>query len=63
MVANEITHKIWARVVDVAMKLARLIKQRVGGDGTPLKSSLVQEGIEDIFALISLVEIAIHGLT
>jgi hypothetical protein len=32
------------------------------GDGTPLKSSLVEEGIGDIFSLISLDEIAIHGL-
>jgi hypothetical protein len=32
------------------------------GDGTPLKASLVEEGIEDIFSLISLDEIAIHGL-
>jgi len=32
------------------------------GDGTPLKSSLIEEGIEDIFSLTSLDEIAIHGL-
>jgi hypothetical protein len=32
------------------------------GDCNPLKSSLVEEGIEDILSLISLDEIAIHGL-
>jgi hypothetical protein len=33
-----------------------------GGDATPLKAFLVQDGIEDIFTLISLDAIAIHGL-